>query len=202
MFFRWIPRSRSKPPFAHWSWNAWKRRERVPPLRRDLREREVRAAELRAERVHADEYLGDLVVRHVPLEDVHAIGVLADAAEPCKTLAVFLVPGVVDLLDAGARQERRVLVGLEHLGNFHPMRQAGQLLGGDDEGHLLEAPLQLVLGGIRLVVLEQILVLVVAVVLVHLGDHLEVVRVLQVEEQVDRLPSAPHAHVLAPDHRG
>ena len=54
--------------------------ERVAPLRSDLGECQVRAAQLGSKRVDTDEDLGDLVVRQTPLEHIHPVYVFADAA--------------------------------------------------------------------------------------------------------------------------
>jgi hypothetical protein len=42
-------------------------------------------------------------------------------------------------------------------------------------------------------------VVIVVAVLVHLGDHCELIGVLEIEEQVDRLSTSACAQGLAPD---
>ena len=67
-----------------------------------------------------------------------------------------------------------------------------ELLRRHDEGHAVEALLQLVLGRVRLVVDQVFVVVLVVAVLVHLGHDGELVRMLEVEEQLDRLLASAH----------
>jgi hypothetical protein len=77
------------------------------------------------------------------------------------------------------------------------VRQLFQLPSGHDEGHPVEALLQIVLARIRLVIDQLILILIA--VLVHLGDDLESLGVFQIEEKIHRLPATPHRHRLTTD---
>jgi hypothetical protein len=79
----------------------------------DLGERQVGAAQLGAEGVHAHEDLRDLVVGELSFEHVHAVDVLADAAQPGETLAVFLASRVVEILDTSALRSGRSLSALK-----------------------------------------------------------------------------------------
>ena len=138
-------------PFRALLLERLERLERVPPLGGDLRQRQVGTAQLGAQRVHAHEDLGDLVVGETSLQHVHAIDVFADAAQTRQALAVFLVARIIEPAHACSLQERRIAVRLEDLGHLDPVRQLLQLPRRDDEGHLVEAALQFVLGGIDFV---------------------------------------------------
>ena len=79
-----------------------------------------------------------------------------------------------------------VAVALEDLRDLHPLRKLLQLPRGDDERHPVEPLLEFVLAGVRLVV-DQIVVLVLVVaILVHLGHDRELIGMFEVEEQFDR----------------
>jgi len=54
--------------------------QRVPPFGRDLRQSQIGAAQLGAQRVDPHEDFRDLVVGQCSLQHVHAVHVLADAA--------------------------------------------------------------------------------------------------------------------------
>jgi hypothetical protein len=120
-----------------------------------------------------------------------------DGAQAGQSLAVFRVARVADLLDACSRQEWRVLVGLEDIGHSYPMGQLCELLGVHHKRHPVKPALQLILGGIRLVLDE---VFVAIGVFVYLGDKRQLIGVLQVEQEFNRPFATSHLYGLAPDH--
>jgi hypothetical protein len=87
-------------------------------------------------------------------------------------------------------------VGLEDIRHLHPVRETRELLSRHDERHPLEPPEQLILSRVSLVFNE----IVVFFLFIYLGDDGELFGVFKIEEQLDRLLTAPHLYGLAADH--
>ena len=89
----------------------------------------------------------------------------------------------------------------KHLADLHPLGQLFELAGADHEGHLVKAFLEFILCGIGLF-LGPLLPIVavfrsINVVVVNLRDEWEGIRVLKVEQQLDRPHATIHLNRLA-----
>ncbi|MNL72676.1 hypothetical protein D3C87_1980210 [compost metagenome] len=75
------------------------------------------------------------------------------------------------------------------------MRARGQLFGVHDERHLVEALQQFIFSRVDRVFF---IIRIVIIVLIDLGDESQILRMLQIEQNVDRSLAAPHMHWRAP----
>src|SRR5690606_20508717 len=132
--------------------------QRVAPHGRDLRQGQVGAAQLGAQRVDPDEDLGHLVIAHAAFQHVHPVNIATDSPQPGQALGVLLGTWVVQAGYPGLLEEVTVALGLEHVGDPDPMRQLFQLPGRHHEGHLVEPGHQLVFAGVAILVVIQLVV--------------------------------------------
>ena len=80
------------------------------------------------------------------------------------------------------------------------MRKLLQFPCRHDECHSVEALLKLILRGISLVIDEIVIVIIfVLAFFVDLGDYRQLVRVLEIEQQLDGSATPSHVHWLAAD---
>jgi hypothetical protein len=90
-------------------------------------------------------------------------------------------------------------VCLENLGDPHPLRQLFNLARCHQEGHSVESPLQLVFARIRFVIRKLVVILFVAAGFVHFRHNCQVIRMVKVEKQLNRLLASAYLDGLAPN---
>lgn len=138
---------------------------------------------------------------------MHRIRILLDPPQPLKAGDVFRVAGVIERFHPSLLEDFAVAVGLEHLGDRHPVGHRRQRLAGDHKRGSLQALLD---ADLALVVLEETGVVVGVIVFrehrILVGfDFAELAKplgVIEIEQHVDRLLLAPHLYRLAAQDRG